>query len=96
VWRTRQVIVDGALVLSVLILAVWPFRARGRVPTGIRSLAVLPLDNLSGDASQNYFADDMTDELITDLAQISALRVISRTSRDGIQRSAQASAADRS
>ena len=41
---------------------------------------MLPLDNLSGDASQNYFADGMTDELITDLAQISALRVISRTS----------------
>jgi len=45
----------------------------------IRSLAVLPLENLSGDA-QDYFADGMTDELITDLAQISALRVISRTS----------------
>src|SRR3989475_1188337 len=44
------------------------------------SLAVLPLDNLSGDASQDYFADGMTDELITDLAQIRALRVISRTS----------------
>jgi TolB-like protein/Flp pilus assembly protein TadD len=41
---------------------------------------VLPLDNLSGEASQDYFADGMTDELITDLAQISALRVISRTS----------------
>jgi TolB-like protein/Flp pilus assembly protein TadD len=41
---------------------------------------VLPLENLSGDASQSYFADGMTDELITDLAQISALRVISRTS----------------
>jgi TolB-like protein/DNA-binding winged helix-turn-helix (wHTH) protein/Flp pilus assembly protein TadD len=46
----------------------------------IRSLAVLPLENLSGDASQDYFADGMTDELITDLGQISALRVISRTS----------------
>ena len=45
----------------------------------IRSLAVLPLENLSGDA-QDYFADGMTDELITDLAQIAALRVISRTS----------------
>jgi TolB-like protein/Flp pilus assembly protein TadD len=43
-------------------------------------LAVLPLENLSGDASQDYFADGMTDQLITDLAQISALRVISRTS----------------
>jgi TolB-like protein/DNA-binding winged helix-turn-helix (wHTH) protein/Flp pilus assembly protein TadD len=79
-WPTRRVIVALALVLSLPILAVWLFRSRGRPPTGIRSLAVLPLDNLSGDASQDYFADGMTDELITDLAQISALRVISRTS----------------
>jgi TolB-like protein/DNA-binding winged helix-turn-helix (wHTH) protein/Tfp pilus assembly protein PilF len=69
-----------ALVLGLSILAVWLFRSPGRAPTGIRSLAVLPLDNLSGDASQGYFADGMTDELITDLSQISALRVISRTS----------------
>jgi TolB-like protein/DNA-binding winged helix-turn-helix (wHTH) protein/Tfp pilus assembly protein PilF len=79
-WPTRRIIFALALVLSLPILAVWLFRSRGRAPTGIRSLAVLPLDNLSGDASQNYFADGMTDELITDLAQISALRVISRTS----------------
>lgn len=46
----------------------------------IRSLAVLPLENFSGDASQDYFADGMTEELITNLGQISALRVISRTS----------------
>ena len=46
----------------------------------ISSLAVLPLENLSGDASQDYLADGMTDELTTRLAQISALRVISRTS----------------
>ncbi len=46
----------------------------------IRSLAVLPLENLSDDASQDYFADGMTDELITHLGQISAIRVISRTS----------------
>ena len=46
----------------------------------IRSLAVLPLDSLSNDASQDYFADGMTDELITDLGRIGALRVISRTS----------------
>jgi TolB-like protein/DNA-binding winged helix-turn-helix (wHTH) protein/Flp pilus assembly protein TadD len=51
----------------------------GRAPV-IRSLAVLPLENLSGDASQEYFADGMTDALITDLAQIGELRVISRTS----------------
>jgi TolB-like protein/DNA-binding winged helix-turn-helix (wHTH) protein/Flp pilus assembly protein TadD len=79
-WPTARVIVASALVLSLLILFGLLFRARGRAPTGIRSLAVLPLENLSGDAAQNYFADGMTDELITDLAQISALRVISRTS----------------
>jgi TolB-like protein/Tfp pilus assembly protein PilF len=49
-------------------------------PPAIRSLAVLPLESLSNDASQDYFADGMTDELISDLGQISALRVISRTS----------------
>jgi len=75
-----RVIVAVALVLSLSILVAWLFRSRGRAPMGIRSLAVLPLENLSGDASQGYFADGMTDELITDLSQISALRVISRTS----------------
>jgi TolB-like protein/DNA-binding winged helix-turn-helix (wHTH) protein len=45
----------------------------------IRSLAVLPLDNLTGDSSQQYLADGMTIELITDLSQIGALRVISQT-----------------
>jgi TolB-like protein/DNA-binding winged helix-turn-helix (wHTH) protein len=49
-------------------------------PPPIRSLAVLPLQNLSGDPSQEYFADGMTDELITELGKIGALRVISRTS----------------
>ncbi len=46
----------------------------------VRALAVLPLANLSGDSQQEYFADGMTDALITTLAQIGALRVISRTS----------------
>ncbi len=49
-------------------------------PQRIESLAVLPLANLSGDPEQEYFADGMTEELITDLAKIGALRVISRTS----------------
>jgi TolB-like protein/Flp pilus assembly protein TadD len=46
----------------------------------IRSIAILPLKNLSGDASQEYFADGMTEELINDLGQVSTLRVISLTS----------------
>ena len=57
------------------------FLRRGQVTASpIRSLAVLPLENLSGDPSQDYFADGMTDALITDLANISSLRVVSRTS----------------
>jgi len=79
-WPALRVIVGLSLLLSLAILSGWLFRSRGPAPTGIRSLAVLPLDNLSGEASQSYFADGMTDELITSLAQISALRVISRTS----------------
>src|SRR5437899_12911496 len=46
----------------------------------ITSLAVLPLANMSGDPAQDYFADGMTEELITQLSKISALKVISRTS----------------
>jgi len=48
--------------------------------TPIRSIAVLPLQNLSNDPQQDYFADGMTDELTTELAQVGSLRVISRTS----------------
>jgi TolB-like protein/DNA-binding winged helix-turn-helix (wHTH) protein/Flp pilus assembly protein TadD len=79
-WPTLRIIIAFALVLSFSMLAIRLLRSRGHASADIRSLAVLPLENLSADASQSYFADGMTDELITDLAQISALRVISRTS----------------
>jgi len=46
----------------------------------IRSIAVIPLQNLSGDPSQDYFADGMTEKLITELSRIESLRVISHTS----------------
>jgi len=52
----------------------------GTAPVAIHSLAVLPLENLSGDKDQEYFADGMTDTLTTNLAQVGSLRVISRTS----------------
>ena len=78
----------SAMVLAALIviLLVWTLGRRNN-PSGntgssgaIRSVAVLPLENLSSDPNQEYFADGMTDELITNLGQISALRTISRTS----------------
>lgn len=50
------------------------------VPPRIGSIAVLPLENLSSDPSQEYFSDGMTDELIGEIARIGSLRVISRTS----------------
>jgi serine/threonine protein kinase/tetratricopeptide (TPR) repeat protein len=56
-------------------------KAFHRAPAaGIHSLAVLPLENLSGDPQQQYFADGMTEELTTELSQVSSLRVVSRTS----------------
>src|SRR5580704_341692 len=56
------------------------FLLRSRPSTLIRSLVVLPLEDLSGDPSQEYFSDGVTDELITELGQVGKLRVISRTS----------------
>jgi TolB-like protein/Flp pilus assembly protein TadD len=66
--------------LAFAIFLSWFFYSGWHPQSTIRSLAVLPLENLSSDESQDYFADGMTDELITHLGQISAIRVISRTS----------------
>jgi TolB-like protein/DNA-binding winged helix-turn-helix (wHTH) protein/Flp pilus assembly protein TadD len=68
------------VLLAMASLASWKLYSWKHPSPVIRSLAVLPLESLSSDASQDYFADGMTDELISDLGQISALRVISRTS----------------
>ncbi|MGH9642627.1 MAG: winged helix-turn-helix domain-containing tetratricopeptide repeat protein [Terriglobales bacterium] len=73
-------------VIVVLVLAVlqvsnrWESQRNRADLETIRSVAVLPLQNLSNDPEQEYFADGMTDELITDLAQVQTLRVVSHTS----------------
>ena len=79
-WRPAWLMFALSLVLALLALLAWKTYPRKATSGNIRSLAVLPLESLSGDASQDYFADGMTDALITDLGQIRALRVISRTS----------------
>jgi TolB-like protein/class 3 adenylate cyclase/Tfp pilus assembly protein PilF len=79
--------VGALLIIAIVGISTWKWKGLGSgwLPAGahtsaMRSIAVLPLENLSHDPAQEYFADGMTDELITDLAKISGLRVISRTS----------------
>ena len=72
-------------VLAIAMLAgigtgLWRWKRGATVPAPIRSLAVLPLENLTGDPAQDYFVDGMTDALIANLAKVGSLRVISRTS----------------
>jgi adenylate cyclase len=90
--RRRNAIIAGATAAMVAVLTILFMRTRsparapappstpGAAQHAISSIAVLPLDNFSGDPNQEYFADGMTEELTTDLAKISALRVISRSS----------------
>ncbi|PYX67959.1 MAG: hypothetical protein DMG72_24040, partial [Acidobacteria bacterium] len=86
-WRLSGVtmVIAATSVMALLVLALnvgsWRERLLGSGSrTRIESLAVLPLENLSGDATQEYFADGMTEELIADISRIGVLRVISRTS----------------
>jgi TolB-like protein/DNA-binding winged helix-turn-helix (wHTH) protein/Tfp pilus assembly protein PilF len=81
IWTVGTLLAIVLALFAVLNVGGLRQRVFGRPsPPAIRSLAVLPLENLSGDQGQEYFADGMTDELITDLASIARLRVISRTS----------------
>lgn len=70
----------GLVALCALLALAYRVLPPSHPQPAIASLAVLPLDNLSGDPNQDYFADGMTDELTTELARISTLRVVSRTS----------------
>ncbi|HKE07143.1 MAG TPA: protein kinase [Candidatus Acidoferrum sp.] len=86
----RSHLVRNLILLVLLVVGVaevghwyyvkWAAKNRKVMVGAIQSIAVLPLENLSGDSSQDYFADGMTDALITELSQIKKLRVISRTS----------------
>lgn len=79
----RAAIAVVFLMIVLLGFALWLVPTLSRPKSAgpsLHSIAVLPLDNLSGDSSQDYFVDGMTEELITDLAKVSALRVTSRTS----------------
>lgn len=74
----------AAAALVLIVVFAWKFAESRRAtsasaPPTIHSIAVLPLENLTGDPSQEYFADGMTDELTTNLARIHSLRVISRS-----------------
>ena len=73
------VVVPVLLLAAIVYLVLMRQRNRAATPA-VRSIVVLPFQNLSGDASQDYLVDGVTDALIGDLAQIGALRVISRTS----------------
>jgi TolB-like protein/DNA-binding winged helix-turn-helix (wHTH) protein len=84
----RRLQVSAALALGIVFAvvamgAMFLFSSRSathNLQSPIRSVAVLPLENLTGDPTQEYFADGMTDALITELAQVRGLKVISRTS----------------
>jgi TolB-like protein/DNA-binding winged helix-turn-helix (wHTH) protein/Flp pilus assembly protein TadD len=77
--RKRWAVVVLAVVVTGLLAALL-LRREGKVDLEIKSLAVLPLRNLSGDPEQEYFSDAMTEALIENLSKIAALRVPSRTS----------------
>ena len=84
--KTRSIaaLAIAAVVIGVVALAIW-FTRQPKSPTvatakPVHSLAVLPMQNFSGDPAQDYFADGMTETLISGLAKVGSLRVISRTS----------------
>ena len=80
-WRAWSIVVVGSVLLLAVLAIGWSLGfPRSGLGAPLRSLAVLPVANLSGNPEQEYFTDGMTDALITDLSKIGALKVISLTS----------------
>ncbi|WP_109488398.1 tetratricopeptide repeat protein [Occallatibacter savannae] len=80
--RIRKWVAAAALVMvavAAALGALW-YARRDLHPPAIKAIAVLPFDNLSADPAQDYFVDGVTDELVTELARMGGVRVISRTS----------------
>src|SRR5262249_42921507 len=89
--RKRPVLITAVLLFAVILAAsFWMFRG-SRVKTAVeKSIAVLPFENLSDEKQNAYFADGVQDEILTNLAKVADLKVISRTSvmpyKSGVQR----------
>ena len=86
----RRRIIAGILSTLVIVLAsliISRIAERGRSTVKIRSVAVLPLENVSGNTAEDYFADGMTDDLITELGRIQALRVVTAILEGTVMRS---------
>jgi TolB-like protein/class 3 adenylate cyclase len=94
--RRRRILFLAGLLFAMVAIGIgfWVFSQwKPLTTTGIESLAVKPLENLSGDVNKNYFADGMTDELTTKMSQIGALkRVISRSTMMKYRQSSKSSA----
>jgi TolB-like protein/Flp pilus assembly protein TadD len=78
--RPPIIVISAALLLVLAFVAFRWWNRSSIPPAGIHSIAILPLENLSGSPDQEYFSDGITEELINDLGQVSTLRVISLTS----------------
>ena len=73
------------LVIAMMIVGRRPFYRQTGKSISQKSIAVLPLENLSGDRANAYFADGIKEEILTRLAEIADLKVISRTSTQRIR-----------
>ncbi len=76
----RLLWVSATVVAAICVATYLWLRKEDGLTSPIQAVAVLPLENLSGDASQDYLTEGLTDEIITDLAKFGGVRVISRTS----------------